>query len=169
MRRSMRCFSLALSRCWLRCGGSQGGYRWLRQRHEGSRQDRNIQRRWTTQVMARRRAEVGFCLLILIACGGCRQKTAAPVGETALPAASAKVAQSPASTAAEPVEQRPSGPIQFTDITAQAGIHFTHNSGAFGKKYLPETMGSGVCFIDYDRDGLQDIFLVNSMDWPDHK
>ncbi|HEU5341026.1 CRTAC1 family protein [Edaphobacter sp.] len=108
-------------------------------------------------------------MLILIACGGCRQKTAAPVGETALPAASAKVAQSPASTAAEPVEQRPSGPIQFTDITAKAGIHFTHNSGAFGKKYLPETMGSGVCFIDYDRDGLQDIFLVNSMDWPDHK
>ncbi len=64
---------------------------------------------------------------------------------------------------------RPSGPIQFTDVTAAAGIHFKHNSGAFGKKYLPETMGSGVCFIDYDNDGWQDIFLVNSMDWPGHK
>jgi hypothetical protein len=64
---------------------------------------------------------------------------------------------------------RPSGPIHFTDVTAQAGIHFTHNSGAFGKKYLPETMGSGVCFIDYDNDGWQDILLVNSMDWPGHK
>jgi len=68
---------------------------------------------------------------------------------------------------AEPA--RPSGPIEFVDVTAQAGIHFKHNSGAFGKKYLPETMGSGVCFIDYDNDGWQDIFLVNSMDWPEHK
>jgi hypothetical protein len=64
---------------------------------------------------------------------------------------------------------RPSGPVEFTDVTSQAGIHFKHNSGAFGKKYLPETMGSGICFIDYDNDGWQDILLVNSMDWPGHK
>jgi enediyne biosynthesis protein E4 len=64
---------------------------------------------------------------------------------------------------------RPTGPIQFTDVTEQAGIHFKHNSGAFGKKYLPETMGSGVCFLDYDNDGWQDILFVNSMDWPEHK
>jgi len=43
--------------------------------------------------------------------------------------------------------------IQFRDITAQAGIHFVHNNGAFGKKYLPETMGPGCAFIDYDNDG----------------
>ena len=61
------------------------------------------------------------------------------------------------------------GPIEFTDVTEQAGIHFKHNSGAFGKKYLPETMGSGVCFLDYDNDGWQDILFVNSMDWPEHK
>ena len=54
-------------------------------------------------------------------------------------------------------------------MTAQAGIHFKHNSGAFGKKYLPETMGSGACFLDYDNDGWQDILFVNSMDWPEHK
>jgi enediyne biosynthesis protein E4 len=88
------------------------------------------------------------------------------------PAASTKTsppesaAIAPTSTAPPP---RPSGPIVFTDITAQAGIHFKHNAGAFGKKYLPETMGSGVCFIDYDNDGWQDILLVNSMDWPGHK
>src|SRR6202030_1074470 len=64
---------------------------------------------------------------------------------------------------------RSSGPIQFTDVTAPAGIRFKHNTGAFGKKYLPETMGSGVCFLDYDNDGWQDIFFVNSMDWPEHK
>ncbi len=62
---------------------------------------------------------------------------------------------------------RPSGPIEFTDVTAQAGIHFKHNTGAFGKKYLPETMGSGACFLDYDNDGWQDILLINSMDWPE--
>ena len=58
--------------------------------------------------------------------------------------------------------------IQFRDVTQQAGIRFTHNNGAFGKKFLPETMGPGVAFIDYDNDGWPDIFLVNGMDWPGH-
>src|SRR5689334_9979098 len=58
--------------------------------------------------------------------------------------------------------------IQLRDITQQAGIHFVHNNGAFGKKYLPETLGPGVAFIDYDNDGWPDIFLVNGMDWPGH-
>ena len=58
--------------------------------------------------------------------------------------------------------------IQFHDITAQAGIHFQHNNAAFGKKWLPETLGSGCAFIDYDNDGYPDIFLVNGQDWPGH-
>ncbi len=58
--------------------------------------------------------------------------------------------------------------IQFRDVTQQAGIRFVHNNGAFGKKFLPETMGPGVAFIDYDNDGWPDIFLVNGMDWPGH-
>jgi len=58
--------------------------------------------------------------------------------------------------------------ITFRDITQQAGIRFVHNNAAFGKKYLPETMGPGVAFIDYDNDGWPDIFLVNGIDWPDH-
>jgi hypothetical protein len=73
------------------------------------------------------------------------------------------VASQPRSSAVDSTNEpsRPSGPIAFTDVTAQAGIRFKHNSGAFGKKYLPETMGSGVCFLDYDNDGWQDILLVN--------
>ena len=55
---------------------------------------------------------------------------------------------------------------QFVDITRDAGIDFVHNSGAFGKKYLPETMGSGCAFIDYDNDGWSDVVLVNCKDWP---
>src|ERR1700752_5152945 len=58
--------------------------------------------------------------------------------------------------------------ITFRDITAQAGIHFVHNNAAFGKKYLPETMGPGCAFIDYDSDGYPDILLVNGQDWPGH-
>ena len=58
--------------------------------------------------------------------------------------------------------------ISFRDITAQAGIHFTHNNGAFGKKWLPETMGSGCAFIDYDNDGWPDILLLNGADWAGH-
>jgi hypothetical protein len=57
-------------------------------------------------------------------------------------------------------------PITFRDITQKAGIRFVHNNAAFGKKYLPETMGPGVAFIDYDNDGWQDIFLANGTDWP---
>src|SRR5436309_12521003 len=59
--------------------------------------------------------------------------------------------------------------IHFQDITAQAGIHFLHNNGAFGKKWLPETMGPGCAFIDYDNDGYPDILLVNGEDFPGHQ
>ncbi len=59
--------------------------------------------------------------------------------------------------------------FQLVDVTAAAGIDFHHNSGAFGAKYLPETMGSGCAFLDYDGDGWLDILLVNGMDWPGHK
>jgi hypothetical protein len=59
--------------------------------------------------------------------------------------------------------------FRLVDVTAQAGIHFHHNSGAFGGKFLPETMGSGCAFLDYDSDGWQDILLINGMDWPGHK
>ncbi len=58
--------------------------------------------------------------------------------------------------------------FRLTNVTASAGIQFQHNSGAFGGKFLPETLGSGCAFLDYDRDGWQDILLVNGMDWPGH-
>ena len=59
--------------------------------------------------------------------------------------------------------------FRLTDVTAQAGISFVHNNGAFGGKYLPETLGSGAAFLDFDQDGWQDILLVNGADWPGHK
>src|SRR5439155_10046922 len=54
---------------------------------------------------------------------------------------------------------------QFVDITRQAGIQFSHNNGAFGKKYLPETLGAGAAFLDFNNDGFQDILFVNGRDW----
>lgn len=59
--------------------------------------------------------------------------------------------------------------FRFEDVTASAGLDFRHNSGAFGEKYLPETLGPGCAFLDFDRDGWMDILLVNGMDWTDHK
>jgi enediyne biosynthesis protein E4 len=107
-----------------------------------------------------------YALLAAATCiSGCKQN--APTAQKA--SATSQPSPTPAVASLPSAPQRPSGPIHFTDITAQAGIHFKRNSGAFGKKYLPETMGSGVCFIDYDNDGWQDILFVNSMDWPGHK
>ncbi len=54
--------------------------------------------------------------------------------------------------------------VTFRDITQQAGIRFTHTNGATGKKYLPETMGPGCAFLDYDNDGYADILLINGKD-----
>src|SRR5215467_8727047 len=59
-------------------------------------------------------------------------------------------------------------PVRFTDITQSSGIKFTHHNGAFGGKYLPETLGPGCAFIDYDGDGYPDILLVDGEDWPGH-
>lgn len=116
------------------------------------------------QVCGVTRSLIAAGILILTACN---KPVAAPNRPTsfqpvAVPSSTLPW-QAPAAAAA-----RPSGPIQFVDITAKAGISFKHNSGAFGQKYLPETMGSGVCFLDYDNDGWQDMLFVNSMDWPGH-
>ena len=59
--------------------------------------------------------------------------------------------------------------VRLVDVTAPAGLQFRHNSGAYGGKLLPETLGAGCAFLDYDADGWQDILLVNGMDWPGHK
>jgi enediyne biosynthesis protein E4 len=58
--------------------------------------------------------------------------------------------------------------FQFVDVTGTAGLSFRHNNGAYGGKLLPETLGSGCAFLDYDNDGWQDILLVNGADWPGH-
>src|SRR5262249_27034143 len=60
-------------------------------------------------------------------------------------------------------------PAAFVDITRQAGITFEHENGAEGQKLLPETMGGGVAFFDFDRDGRPDLLFVDSRPWPTRK
>ena len=70
----------------------------------------------------------------------------------------------PPSPPAPPVAQIPVA--RFTDVTRAAGITFVHHNGAYGDKLLPETMGGGVAFFDFDNDGDQDLLFVNSTVWP---
>ncbi len=116
--------------------------------------------------MLPRRVTCWFLIVLAFLFSACKESTsiapaAAPSGEVA---AAPTLSPTPS-----PTPPRPSGPIEFSDVTSQAGIRFRHNSGAFGKKYLPETIGAGCAFLDYDNDGWQDILLVNSMDWPENK
>ena len=57
--------------------------------------------------------------------------------------------------------------VKFTDVTTAAGITFRHSNGARGEKLLPETMGGGVAWIDFDADGDPDLLFINSTSWPD--
>lgn len=74
---------------------------------------------------------------------------------------------SPPSAPAKPRAAAPTPPpVKFVDVTAESGVDFVHFNGARGEKLLPETMGSGVAFLDYDGDGDQDLLFVNSAPWP---
>ena len=55
--------------------------------------------------------------------------------------------------------------VQFTDVTELSGVEFRHFTGAMGERYMPETMGAGCAFFDYDADGHLDILLANGMAW----
>jgi hypothetical protein len=87
----------------------------------------------------------------------------------ALAAAADRKAPAPPPSKAQPTAPAATKKTGFVDITREAGIRFVHNTGAFGKKFLPETMGPGCAFIDYDNDGNPDILLINGSDFPGHK
>jgi len=71
--------------------------------------------------------------------------------------------------ASSPLIAQSSPGFRLADVTASAGLAFRHNNGAYGSKFLPETLGPGCAFLDYDADGWLDILLVNGADWPGHR
>jgi hypothetical protein len=75
----------------------------------------------------------------------------------------------PRSGGANPASASSAALPQFVDVASASGIHFHHTSGASGRLYFPETVGSGCAFLDYDGDGHLDAFFVNSSRLPGFK
>ena len=67
----------------------------------------------------------------------------------------------PWSSADQPAQTRATVRLTFADVTVASKIGFVHQSGASPEKYMVETFGSGVAWIDYDNDGFQDLYFVN--------
>lgn len=107
--------------------------------------------KWSLAVLGVAAVLVGGMWLVLQ-----RDKPAPPIEDAAVVAPQ---------HIAEAVDVAPPA-VRFTDITRAAGVDFVHVNGAYGERLLPETMGGGVAFLDYDNDGLQDLLFVNSGIWP---
>ena len=56
--------------------------------------------------------------------------------------------------------------LSFVDVAKDKGLHFTHDHGGSGEKYYVETMGSGVCLLDYDNDNDLDIYFCQGAPLP---
>jgi len=74
-----------------------------------------------------------------------------------------------AAAATAPAQAAPTGDVLFVEVARDVGIDFVHGNGAFGLKWLPETMGSGCAFVDVDADGDADALLLSGSDWPGHE
>jgi hypothetical protein len=107
--------------------------------------------KWSLMVLGGALLVAGAIWLVL------QRDTPAPVVEDAAQLAPQRVA--------EAVEVSPPS-VHFTNVTRSVGVDFVHVNGAYGERLLPETMGGGVAFLDYDDDGLQDLLFVNSSTWP---
>ncbi|HEY7574766.1 MAG TPA: CRTAC1 family protein [Thermoanaerobaculia bacterium] len=58
-------------------------------------------------------------------------------------------------------------PVVFADVAASSGLLFKHDRGATAQHQLPETMGSGLAWLDFDNDGWMDLYVVQSGPFPE--
>jgi hypothetical protein len=77
-----------------------------------------------------------------------------------------RLPNAPEQNVAKQASTVPAPRMPFRDVTAESGVRFVHENGAAGEKLLPETMGGGVAFLDFDGDGDQDLLFVNGTHWP---
>ena len=127
-------------------------------KHEPQRSDAIIRRAFYRSVAAMAiLALAGLLLFWLVT----REEVVEEVVEEAV--VTGPVSETPADAPIAPPA------VGFTDITAQAGIDFVHVNGEYGDKLIPEAIGSGAAFFDYDNDGDPDLLLVNSSYWPGHE
>ncbi len=114
---------------------------------------------FTTRSMPLRRPALAFGLLLALPGCNSQPESVPDAPMTTLPTRKAAASS-----------KGPTPPtVKFVDVTREAGITFSHFNGAFGDKLLPETMGAGAAFFDYDGDGDQDLLFVNSAPWPGHE
>ena len=96
-------------------------------------------------------------MLGVVSCGREEEKRQAPPPE---------YTRAPSTDYARSKTQKQPPRVVFTEIARTAGIDFAHQTGAFGQKWMPETMGSGCALFDYDVDDYLDVLLINSAYWP---
>lgn len=108
----------------------------------------------TFRRLAAGRLAIGLLAAAATSCGGGDPETAEPPSYAQARPSFTERAGGGASTS-----------LRLTDVTTAAGVDFAHATGAFGEKWMPETMGSGVIVLDYDGDGWPDLFFVNGTGW----
>jgi enediyne biosynthesis protein E4 len=105
---------------------------------------------------------ISLAILALIAVVGAAYYLLSHTSDEPVP-----VAETTSSGPVQPVAAAVSAPtIAFTDVSTSAGVNFVHETGAYGERMLPETMGGGVALFDYNNDGHLDLLLVNASAWP---
>jgi hypothetical protein len=96
----------------------------------------------------------------VLSCGGPRSpKTIAPPEADSISHVDGPL-PTPGRNGTAEAELLPDTPVRFTDVTAKAGIQFEHFDGHTEMEYIMETLGSGLAWLDYNQDGLMDLFLV---------
>jgi enediyne biosynthesis protein E4 len=108
---------------------------------------------WNTAVLSSHTKQTFIALAALFLAGSAGCNKSVPVSKSIPPAAAVDTALS----------------VSFKEVSKEVGIDFVHENGAAGKKNMPETVGSGVAFLDYDNDGWQDVLIVNGTNWPGDK